>query len=495
MTPPARQPNILLITSDQQRYDSCGPLAPPFMRTPHFDHLAREGVAFSRAYADCPLCVPSRVSIMTGRHVFTHGHPTNGPTAGVIDNRVSLPSRLRALGYQTAAIGKMHFGPQRARHGFDEMILPQDYYIAMRNAGHPWQPMRHGLGQNELYPSMATVPEAMTLTSWIAEQCVSYIKERRDPTAPFFLWCSFSKPHPPLDPPEPYYSMYRGCAIPAPVYGDWSSDSRAPEAFKRFRQSWSLDLIPPDIIREARAAYYGLITHIDYAMGRVLAALQDLGLFDEALILYTSDHGEYLGDHHSGAKTFFHEPSAHVPMALRLPKSWPDRRHGQTCASVVTLADILPTFVAAASGQDAADQPAPAADVDGQDLVALARGRLPRPRQFLVASAAPIDNPPSFGITDGRWKYIYWPEGAAEQLFDLAADPRELRDLAAEASHAAECRALRGQMEGWLRARGAGWLRDGQLPAFAIRDDSAADRRNSAWPGYHTESYDIDVRH
>jgi len=98
----------------------------------------------------------------------------------------------------------MHFGPERRRHGWDEMILPADYYRQMERSGLPFQPMRHGLGQNELYPTMATVPEALTLTSWTAERCVDYIRERRDPTKPFLLWCSFSKPHPPLDPHETY---------------------------------------------------------------------------------------------------------------------------------------------------------------------------------------------------------------------------------------------------------------------------------------------------
>jgi len=188
---------------------------------PHFDQLRREGLTFTSAYADCPSCVPSRVSIMTGQFVTSHGMARNGQTSTVMGRERTLPAYMRALGYQTAAIGKMHFGPQRLRHGFDEMILPDDYYREMIRRGASLQPMRHGLGQNELYPTMATVPESQTLTNWIAEQCLEYIRVRRDPTVPFFLWCSFSKPHPPLDPPEPYYSMYRGCAIAEPVYGDW----------------------------------------------------------------------------------------------------------------------------------------------------------------------------------------------------------------------------------------------------------------------------------
>jgi len=331
------KPNILLITTDQQRYDAAGDAAPSFMRTPHFDHLCREGVTFSAAYADCPICVPSRMSIMSGQYVFTHGMTGNGPSSRVLKDLKTLPAYMNELGYQTAAIGKMHFTPQRARHGFQEMILPEDYYRHMGRLGYDVQPMRHGLGQNELYSGMATVPESLTLTAWTAEQCVEYIRERRDPTAPFFLWCSFSKPHPPLDPPEPYYSMYRNSPIPDPVFGDWSEDDRCPEAFKFLRQKQSFDLVPPEIIREARAAYYGLITQIDYNMGRVFAALQDMGLFSDTLIIYASDHGEYLGDHHAGAKGFFHEQSAHVPCVLRLPQSWENRRHGAISDDLVTL--------------------------------------------------------------------------------------------------------------------------------------------------------------
>jgi arylsulfatase len=270
------QPNILLITTDQQRSDTVGPEAPPFLMTPHVDLLTREGVRFSRAYAESPLCVPSRVSIMTGRSVFSHGMLTNGVTSEVIQRQSSLPSRLAAVGYQTVAIGKMHFGPQRARHGFDEMIVPDDYYFEMQRSGNPVQPMRHGLGQNELYPGLATVPEPLTLTAWIADQAARFVLDRRDPTTPFFLWVSFSKPHPPLDPPEPYASMYRDAAIPAPVIGAWRSPEHCPPAFRKFQEKQAYDLLPAGVARLARAAYYGLVTQVDYNMGRVLSALQDL---------------------------------------------------------------------------------------------------------------------------------------------------------------------------------------------------------------------------
>ncbi len=483
------RPNILLITTDQQRYDASGSGGPSFLRTPHYDHLAREGITYSRAYADCPLCVPSRVSIMTGKTVAAHGMLGNGNSSRVMGRDETLPAQLRRLGYQTAAVGKMHFTPERNRHGFDEMILPADYYRWIDRAGFPFKPMHHGLGQNELYPSMATVPEALTLTSWTAEQCVEYIRERRDPTAPFFLWCSFSKPHPPLDPPEPYYSMYRDCPIPEPIHGDWSSDEAAPQAFVRHRQRYSFDLIPPEVQKAARAAYYGLITQCDYNMGRVFAALQDLGMFNDTLVLYTSDHGEYLGDHHTGAKTFFHEPAAHVPMVLRLPQSWEDRRAGTTVESPTALADVLPTLVRAAGGK-------PDEGADGLDLTAIARGEAP-PREYLEAMIADGGEsvPQYAAITDGRWKYIWYSEGGTEQLFDLQTDPKELRNMAGSGQHGDQLTRLRDQVIRRQQERNSPLVENGRLVARPVEEDSVTDRRNRSWPGYHTEHYDKDVRH
>ncbi len=477
-------PNILLITTDQQRYDAAGGAGPSFLRTPHFDHLCREGIRFDAFRADCPVCVPARVSIMTGKTVFAHGMDINGETARVMGREDTLPALLRAQGYQTAAVGKMHFGPMRSRHGFEEMIILDDYYREMRRAGHACQPMRHGLGQNELYPGMATVPESLTVTSWIAEQCVSYIRDRRDPSCPFFLWASFSKPHPPLDPPEPYYSMYRDCAIPGPVFGDWSESAQCPVPFARHRESWSCDLVPTEVIREARAAYYGLITQVDYNLGRIFAALQDRDLFNNTLIVYLSDHGEFLGDHHSGGKFTFHEASAHVPCVIRLPRDWEGREAGVCSGLLATHADILPTLLGAVGAA------APAA-CDGADLLESLRAGAPA-REYLEATA---EQGMYFAITDGRWKFIHYPEGGGEQLFDLESDPRELHDLAGVEAHRGERDRLREEMIRRHEARGSVWVRHGELVELPLRQESEQARRARPWPGYHTDHCGLDVCH
>jgi arylsulfatase len=489
----ADRPNILLVTTDQQRFDTIGSRAPAFLRTPHLQQLAREGTSFACAYSDNPLCVPSRASIMSGQSVWSHGMVNNGTTSDVLGQRGTLPDLLHEVGYQTYAIGKMHFGPERARHGFDEIVLPADYYREMTRRGLPVAPMRHGLGQNELYPGMSTVPEPLTLTSWLCEQAVLFLRERRDPLRPFFLWLSFSKPHPPLDPPEPYYSMYRSSDLPEPVVGDWAGDDRSPAAIRRQRLKDSYDLIPREVYREARSAYYGLITQVDYNLGRVFAALQDHDELNETAVLFTSDHGEFLGDHRLGNKVLFHEPSAHVPFILRLPHSDGRLPRGSENQLPVSHRDILPTLLSIAGAPEPPD-------VDGTDIVARAQDPASQLRYVTGMSAgadAGNETPLYFAVTDGRWKYIWYPEGGREQLFCLEEDPQELADLAGRAGEGSREKArLRAALIADMSTSGGRkYLVQGDLPAWPEPSESTEELRTTSWPGYHTENYHLDVRH
>lgn len=483
------RPHLLLITTDQQRYDTLRPHAPAFLRTPHLDLLRHEGVTFDRAYAETPICVPARVSLLTGRGVFDHGLAHNGSTSEVVDRGATLPSRLRAAGYGTAAIGKLHFTPQRARHGFDETRLPDDYYRWIRESGSPLQPMRHGIGQNELFPARSTVPEGLTLTSWIAEQCVRYIRDERDPTQPFFLWASFSKPHPPLDPPEPYASMYRDHEPPAPIESAWSTAPDAPAAFTRQRERGGFDQLPDGVIADARRAYYGLITHIDYAIGRILSALQDVELLTDTTIVFTSDHGEFLGDHGTGNKVMWHEPSARIPLIVRPAPAMGLDLAGMTSAALATHSDVADTLLA-----QAGVEPAP------HDLIGMNAEDSSR-REYLygIATERPRagrdESLQYLAVTDGDWKYLWYPEGPAEQLFDLAADPRETVDRADDESAAETKRRLAEALLAHARTTIPRWLDGDELPRTPSRGDSTRERRATSWPGLHTEHYDVDVRH
>lgn len=483
---PTDRPNILLVTTDQQRFDAAGERAPSALRTPHYGTLCRQGVEFEAAYASSPKCVPSRAELMTGRSVFARADAENTADSyayGLEGQAEMLPTRLGEAGYATAAVGKMHFDPPRARHGFDEMVLPHEYYD-QRHRSDGRQPMRHGLGQNEIHPGRSTVPEDETLTAWIAEECVDYVRRRRDPTVPFFLWCSFSKPHPPLDPPEPYCSMYQNVDLPTPVEGDWTDP--LPEVVRRHPWVNRTPQPSPETVEAARAAYYGLITHVDYSVGRVLAALRETGLLENTLVIYTSDHGCYLGDHGLFNKMYFHDVAARVPMVVRPPTSWDDRPTGKT-ATPVTLADVLPTVLAAAGGSIPAG-------CDGRDLLGAARGD--GGREYVMGASATVSPCDYLAITDGRWKYIYYPDGPERQLFDLSADPYETENLTGHEMAGT----LHEELRERLVERDSEFLDGEELPRFeagtSVDPSFPEDATEQTWEGLVTDYFvDGDIRH
>lgn len=480
-----KKPNILLITTDQQRYDTVGDAAPDFLRTPHTDFLMREGITFDRCYVQTPACAPSRVSIMTGQSPQSLGVYNNYVPPGLLASPVAtMPRVMNDLGYHTIAVGKMHFEPERARHGFQEMILPRDYYNKMTKSGSPLQPMRHGLGQNELHPTMATVPEALTLTSYITEECVEYISNRRDPEVPFFMWCSYSKPHPPLDPPEPYYSMYRHSPIPEPVYGEWSTNENAPVAFTRFRQKWSGDLLPKEILKEAKSAYYGLITQCDYNMGRIFSALQDVDELKNTLIIFASDHGEFLGDHAASGKFFPYEQSIHVPFVLRPPKNMAQEFVGTQSDKLISLMDILPTVAKIAGGEVDA--------FEGEDLFELVTTS--QKRESLAG--AYFGDGDYFYLINDEYKYIYYLEDGKEQLFDIVNDREDLFDLSTDERYTATMQALKAALIKKHQEMNSEYVENDDFVRFPGKsNDTERERRADSWPGFHTDKYPIDVLH
>jgi len=480
-----KKPNILLITTDQQRYDTVGKAAPDFLRTPHTDFLMQQGITFDRCYAQTPACVPSRLSIMTGKSPSSLGVYNNYVKRGLLGPPMkTMPRVMNDLGYHTIAVGKMHFEPERGRHGFQEMILPRDYYNKMAKSGSPHQPMRHGLGRNEMYPTMATVPENLTLTSFITEECVEYIANRRDPEVPFFMWCSYSKPHPPLDPPEPYYSMYRNSPIKEPVCGDWAKEDQAPTSFNRFRHKWSTDLIPKEVLKEAKAAYYGLITQCDYNMGRIFSALQDIDELNNTLIIFASDHGEFLGDHNAAAKFFPYEQSIHVPFVLRPPRGMAKEFVGTQSDKLISLMDILPTIAKFAGG-----------DIDefeGQDLFELAT--TDKKRESLTGTY--FGDGDYFYLITEQYKYIYYLEDGKEQLFDLVNDREDLFDLSTNEQYLPVMKELKAALIEKQKATNADFVKDGELIRLPQREnDTERERRADSWPGFHTEYHPVDVLH
>ncbi len=462
----SKRPNVVVIVADQWRGDCLGAEQGPHpVMTPHLDQIGDEGVRFSRAYADCPVCMPQRVTQLTGRVASRFGLTHNFGCRSPVDAARSVPGRLaREAGYQTQAVGKMHFEPSRGRFGFDNVRLhPNDYVNWLEDNGWGGFYRGHGLGGNEVYPAPAPLPERFTHTHWIVDQAIDFLGAR-DPEAPFFLWVVFEAPHSPFDPPEEYARLYEDLPVPDPVRGDWYEN--APPMFGKRRAQKKLDRLTPEMLDAARRRYYGQISHIDYQLGRLFGELMTHGLYHDTAILFTADHGEHLGDHGQFAKTTFLEASARVPLVMR----WPSWLQEPTCPAVhegaVLTADIAPTVLSLAGL-------APNQDTDGTVLPPFAEAETGR----VVCGECDA----TAFATDGRMKYIYYVEGGCEQLFDTVDDPQDEHDLGGDPAHANTVQRLRAKLIDHLAKFERPMVENGSLAVGDGAYDPESERRANPW--------------
>ena len=477
----SEQPNILLITTDQQRFDTIAALGNQHIYTPHLDWLVDEGVTYRRAYADAPLCVAARATMMTGKNGYNSGLTNNSTTIVPMQTYPTLPGLLTRAGYQTRAQGKMHFHPMRANYGFEHMELPMDYYRERHRHPHEGLPKEHGVGENEITPVISTVDETHSLTYWTVQRSIDFI-ETRDDTRPFFLWTSFTKPHPPFDPCANYWALYQNRHLPDPVLGDWSETvAKMPQAF--LQPTYQLNnayRMSNEQLREVKRAYYACITQIDYQLGLLFARLREMGHLENTWIIFTSDHGEMLGDHHMAAKSIFLEGSAHIPLIIRPPASAEAEKPlaGKKVDTLVNLADILPTILTMAG------VPLPA-DIDGTDLMCLVDA--PTTRDFYG-----VCNDSFHCLIQGKYKYTWARAGGEELLFNLEENPLEQHNLAATDQAANVLTTMRKELVQRMSAHDSPCLEGDKLkPSPAITGPQDV----SKWPGFHSTVVDSDVLH
>jgi arylsulfatase A-like enzyme len=474
------KPNILLITTDQQRFDTIQALGNKHIYTPHLNWLSDTGITFTRCYSDSPICMAARATIMTGKNGFSTGLVGNQTNIVPMRSLPTLPGVLTKNGYQTRAQGKMHFHPIRANYGFEHMEIPMDYYRERNRNADKGLPKEHGVGENEIEPVISTVHETESLTYWTVKRSIDFL-ETRDETRPFFLWTSFTKPHPPFDPCFNYWALYQNKTMPAPVRGDWSEALEdVPPGF--LQSTYILNnayRMSDEQLADVKRAYYACITQIDYTLGLLFARMREMGLLDNTWIIFTSDHGDMMGDHHLGAKSVFFEGSAHVPFLVKPPTGkMTDRFAGTRCDSLVQLADVMPTVLGMA-GVEAPE------GMDGVNVLDLAAQ--PRERVFFGNSGHQY-----FAIIDGPFKYTWTSFGGAELLFDLSADPYEQHNLAERAEYREKLEALRGRMIEQMRQSGSKWL-DGDRLIHNEAPKGPLDVRK--WPGFHSTIFPTDVLH
>jgi arylsulfatase A-like enzyme len=426
------KPNILLIMSDQHRGDCLGIEHHPVVQTPNLDALAASGVLFSHCYSTCPVCVPARRSLLSGQYPGTHGARDN--TVAPWQESATLPGILREAGYQTFLVGRsMHQFPHHKRFGFDHMVANDDYADWLKEnvpyirCPRPKGPDPHsslyyssGVMHNDWTARPWHLDESLHHTNWTVNEALRFL-EKRDPSCPFFLVVSFLAPHPPLIPPAFYLERYLRQELPEPRIGSWAE---APPD-----RGVGLDVSDPRVhlageaLRSCHAGYYGLINHIDDQIRRLVNPVDGIDTMtgEETVILYTSDHGEMLGDHYLWRKSLPYEGSAHIPLFIRTPRKFGLGR-GQVADQAVSLEDIMPTLLDLV-GLDSPES------VEGKSLLPL----LQESRPDWDRPAIHIEIAHHFhALTDGREKYICSLIDQREQFFDLVRDPRECHNLAWE---------------------------------------------------------------
>ncbi|MHB1097095.1 MAG: arylsulfatase [Gemmatimonadaceae bacterium] len=458
----ADRPHILLLMADQHRGDWIDVEGTVPVLTPNLGRLAGGGVRFSNAYSSTPTCTPARAALLTGMSPWNHGLLGYGVVAERYP--VEMPRLLREAGYYTAGIGKMHWHPQRTAHGFNTLLLDEsgraespefrsDYRSWFWSEAPDEDPDATGLNWNGYEARPYALPERLHPTTWTGDTAVRFLREYKRPE-PFFLKVSFSRPHSPYDPPRRWMDRYDGVDIPPAAEGAWADAYR--ERSDNGRAPWHGEFGPAQV-RSSRQGYCGSVSFVDEQIGRMLATLRDRGWFDNTLVIYLSDHGDMLGDHHLWRKSYAYQGSARIPMIVHWPAGWTGAR-GRVLPNPVEIRDVLPTLLDAAG---AAIPP----QVDGRSLLTLARDPAAPWRPWIdLEHDVTYDAENHWNaLTDGKRKFIFHAMTGREQLFDLEHDPQEVVDRAGDPEWSNELRAWRDRMTAHLAPRGAPWVVDGKL--------------------------------
>lgn len=436
------KPNILFIFSDQHRFCDAGCYGNPDVRTPCLDALAGRGALMERMYSNCPVCVPARGTLLTGRYPLRHGAITNDlaidpQTPGVADY-------LRSAGYYTGYVGKWHLGgiprdrsiPEKERLGFQYWRgcnCNHDYYHAWYDDN---QGRRHTINGYE--------PVAQT------DLALDFIRQQVD--SPWALFLSYGPPHEPYTPaPEPYWSQYgdkmefrRNMRLPAMLSPERLIDGKTMEDWYR--------------------GYYAHITALDAQIGRLMEFLDQNGQLDNTLVVYTSDHGDMLGSHGLTNKQWPYEESAHIPFIIAGPGVQPGRRR-----QLFSLVDVVPTLLGALR--------IPSPGVDGLDLSSiLGSVDAPGRKEVYLFDYIPCHQAYDRGsrewraVRDDRFLYAVSPGDEAELLFDLDNDPFELENLSKHPAYAGECTRLRKILDALVSENDAFLPWDVFIRRFGLRE-------------------------
>jgi arylsulfatase len=481
-------PNILLIMTDQQRYDCVGVNGNPIIKTPHLDRLAAESANFSHCFVQSPVCTPSRACFFTGR--YAHAHKNRVNYTKLPETETLFPKRLQEAGYRTGIVGKTHLyyeyppTPDEARRtGFDDVELHDGAgsvdawsdYAKWRDANDPRTDvyyrevvsgvpaLKAKLGPKD-NPYRTVIDAQYTDTAWTGMRTRQQLENYAQTEEPFFLFSSYWKPHSPFEVPAPYDSLYSDVEIPLPRREKLADlEAMPPHVERMIRRSELRGRAPEHEMDHEKLqwiyrSYYGSITHIDDEVGATLKTLEETGLAKNTIVIFVSDHGDQLLEHGMMGKNVFFEGSVRVPFMMRFPNHIKPGAYDE----LVETIDLLPTLFDYcgletpyhAHGQslapllgDTGAQYTPKDCVFSENVMPEVFAKV---HNFEKGKGVfGVRHPDAKMVRTRKWKYNYYPEGH-EELFDLENDPDEFTNLANVPAHKATRDELKQRMVDWL---------------------------------------------
>jgi choline-sulfatase len=444
----ADRPNIVVIHSDEHAAGVMGAAGHPLVETPHLDRLASQSLMFENAYCASPICVPSRLSMFSGRYAHEIDAWDNNATAA--PDFVSWAHHLRDAGYESILAGRAHLAGSNRLVGFDRK-LSDDLPIWLEPLSDiPSRDAQERRASNSHVSGARAGDHFNTRHDELVTEIVADFFRRRaaEPRSPFLLFTGYMHPHFPLVAPPELIARYDPAEVALPPTWHEDLDTQHPVIAQLRRAFRNDEPLPEDLARFATASYLALVTHLDAQLGRLLDALDESGLGENTLVVYTSDHGEMLGEHGIWQKNCFYEASARVPLMLRLPEQLRPAQPAGPVTTNVSHVDLLPTF------RELAELPVDE-NLPGTSLL---HATEPRAVFSEYHAQGMIDG--GFMLKYAQYKYIEYV-GHAPQLFDVAADPHETVDLAGSPAYANLLTELRSRLA-------------------AIVDTEAVDRRAKA---------------
>lgn len=443
------RPNVLILYTDEHRFDCLGAMGNTEIDTPHLDALAADGVLYKNSFCVWPVCTPSRLSLLTGQYVHQHGGRSNRSTLPPAIS--TFATLLRDTGYRTAAVGKMHFTPAYQDVGFDKMILAEqngrgrnvdDYHRYLRDNG--LINADDLIDQERRYRQMAPeeywetfgahvsdLADEHHITTWVGNQAVSVVSEW-EVDSPNLLMVGFLKPHHPFDPPAPWDRYYDPADIT--ILPGWT-DAESSVDLARHPGYFDNSALTPEALRRVTAYYYATITHVDHHIGRIIDELKRRNLYDNTLIVFTSDHGEYLGFHHLLLKgNHMYDPLAKVPLIIKFPGQ---RHRGSLNDHLVNTLDVTATILSEVGGKAALD-------MRGLPLGIVGPGH-EHARSTVIAQDSR-----SIMVRSHDRKLILDQDATRSLFFDLAMDPFELTNRINDPDYAEEVSLFKDRALSWF---------------------------------------------